>query len=67
MNKIMMTAVIGFMAGLYVGYHNEDELHDICRQGQRTSVKQLVSFIRLMIRCATAWTWNNPEIRGFHL
>ena len=39
MNKIMMTAVIGFMAGLYVGYHNEDELHDICRQGQRTKRK----------------------------
>lgn len=35
----MMTAVIGFMAGLYVGYHNEDELHDICRQGQRTKRK----------------------------
>ena len=36
MNKCLMTAVIGFM---YVGYRNEDELHDICRQGQRTKRK----------------------------
>ncbi len=39
MNKCMITAAIGFMAGVYVGYRNEDELHDLCRKGQRTKRK----------------------------
>ena len=39
MNKCLMAAVIGFVAGMYVGYRNEDELHDICRQVQRTKRK----------------------------
>jgi len=39
MNKCVTAALIGFATGLYVGYQKEDELHDLCRQGQRTKKK----------------------------
>ena len=39
MNMYIVTDMVGFAAGIYVGFSNEDELHDLCRQGQRTKRK----------------------------
>ena len=41
MNKCMFAAVLGFAAGMYVGYMKEDELDDLCRQGRRTKKKAI--------------------------
>lgn len=41
MNKCMMIAAISFAAGMYVGYRNEDELEEMCRQGRRTKKKAM--------------------------
>lgn len=37
----MMIAAISFAAGMYVGYRNEDELEEMCRQGRRTKKKAM--------------------------
>ena len=39
MNKYMMAALLGFAAGMYIGFEKEDELHELCRQGERTKKK----------------------------
>lgn len=41
MNKCMITAMLGFAAGLYVGYMKEDEIEHLYRQGRRTKKKAI--------------------------
>lgn len=41
MNKCVMAALVGFAAGVYVGYMKEDELEDFTRQTHKTKRKAI--------------------------
>ncbi|MEG0275277.1 hypothetical protein [Amedibacillus sp. YH-ame10] len=41
MNKCMVSAVIGLIAGMYIGYTQEEELSDIYRKSRRQKKKMM--------------------------
>lgn len=41
MKQCVMAAVLGFAAGMYVGYMNESELEDWCRKTRKTKRKAM--------------------------
>lgn len=41
MNKCFVTAMLGFAAGVYIGYTREDELSDACHKSHRQKKKMM--------------------------
>lgn len=39
MNKCMISIAMGFLIGMYIGYTQEDEIDDLCRQSKKTKKK----------------------------
>lgn len=44
MNKCLISAAIGAMVGMYIGYQQEEEIHDIARKSHRQKKKMMKKF-----------------------
>lgn len=41
MNKCFISAALGLIVGMYIGYSQEEELDDLCRQSRRKKKKMM--------------------------
>ena len=41
MNKYIVSAALGMIVGIYIGYHEEDELEEICHKSKKAKRKMM--------------------------
>ena len=41
MNKYMVSAALGMVLGIYIGYSQEEELEDFCHNSKKTKKKMM--------------------------